>query len=177
MRFLTIALALIISTWCGSIHAADDGLAQLHARYHCEIVTRLAKLKAAKGPSDRFIIVGEVLRQAHFVQCLFDEAGARMLCEASSGFYTQKDGRPPRYVPTADTIAAVARLGFSTDATAGNFQREMDAHTHEALSKIADLLLATLHEAYGISVTTPIEIKAPLAPLSQKDRARCLPMS
>lgn len=178
MRSLAISLALLATTLCCRADAADTGgLAKLRARYHCEIVARLVKLKAAKGPSDRFIVIGGVLRQQQFAQCLFNTAGTQMLCEASSVYYSERNTGLRFFAPSAETIAAVARLGFTTDPNVGNFQRKMEARTNDELSKIADLLLATVHDAYGMNVTTRIEIKAPLAPLTRKDRARCLPVS
>ena len=172
-----LALAASLLMPCPARASETDGLAALRARYHCELAARLAKLKAAKGRSNRFIIVADVLRPFHFAQCLFDADGERVLCEASSGFFTQRDGGPRRYVPSLQTVAALARLGFSTDDSQGNFQRALEARTDDQVSQIADLLLATLHHAYGVRLETLLHIEAPLAPLSRKERARCLPMS
>lgn len=159
--------------------SAEDALSYqtFRARYHCEIVQRLALLKARKGAKDRFIIVSLKLHPDHFTQCMFHPDGMRVLCEASSGFFSRQRLGSKGYTPTAETVTALGQLGFSTDMRKGNFQREMEATTIPQISAIADLLLSSLYNGYGARAFSPIIIHAPLAPLKPSEQTRCVPLS
>ncbi len=45
-------------------------------------------------------------------------------CEASSGYYYNKEGTPRTFFLPREAIAALGRLGFSTDDSQGNFRYE-----------------------------------------------------
>jgi len=178
LRTFLVLLALGAS---GSVSIAysqeDRGYQSFRDRHHCEILQRLARLQVHKAKRNRFIIVGKTFVEDHFAQCLFESSGKRVLCEASSGFFIRRRLGGSGYRPSGATVAAIARLGFSTDDSEGNFQRVMDAETPTQLSAVADLLLATLYEAYGAREGTALTIKAPLAPLKRSERASCVPLS
>ena len=61
-------------------------------------------------------------------------------------------------------LAALARLGFSTDGSHGNFQQRMhfppEGPDPDAL---AGLMLRALYEGYGAHKDMPIEVQAPFA--------------
>ena len=144
-------------------------------KYHCEISQRLAKLQASKRTRDRYLVLALIHHPDRFAQCLFDDSGARVLCEASSGFYTQKGAKPRTFRPSPEAIEVLGRLGFSTDDSQGNFQRQMDTRTDRDIEAVADLLLAAIYEAYGARPNSALEITAPLAPMTAEELARCVP--
>ena len=145
-------------------------------KYHCEVVRRLGVIKASAGTSDRFLILAMTLHPNRFTQCLFDDDGMTMLCEASSGFYSQKPGEPRNLRLPPGALAELGRLGFSTDGESGNFKREINSKSVEDLSAVADLLLAGLYYGYGARLKTQIDITAPLAPRLDPKRAGCTPI-
>jgi hypothetical protein len=168
-----LAVAPTVTTAEVAVDRTDFGA--FRKKYHCEIFQRLAKLRASKGSRDRYLILALTHQPYRFAQCLFNDSGARVLCEASSGFYTQKDGKPRAFRPSTEAIAVLGRLGFSTDDSKGNFQREMDTRTDGELEAVTDLLLAALYEAYGARQSSALEITAPLAPMNDQELARCVP--
>jgi hypothetical protein len=110
----------------------------------------------------------------NYVQCLFIDHDMRMLCEAASGYYFDKPGKPrTAYVPRK-SIAALAELGFSTDDSHGNFQRMMPTPDETGRLAVSELVLKALYRGYGgrignrLMVTTPLagEKETPLKPLS-----------
>lgn len=147
------------------------------SKHHCEISQRLGILQALQTRRERFLIVALAHQPDRFAQCLFDAASSKLLCEASSGYFTQRGGRPRSFTPSPEAVAAIGRLGFSTDDSKGNFQREIEARTAADLEAAADLLLATLYDAFGAGPHSLLEILAPLAPLTAHDRSRCTPSS
>ena len=144
-------------------------------KYHCEISQRLAKLQASKRTRDRYLVLALIYHPDRFAQCLSMTSGARVLCEASSGFYTQKGAKPRTFRPSPEAIEVLGRLGFSTDDSQGNFQRQMDTRTDRDIEAVADLLLAAIYEAYGARPNSALEITAPLAPMTAEELARCVP--
>jgi hypothetical protein len=108
-----------------------------------------------------------------YVQCVFDTR-TRMLCEAASGFY---DGLPAvprsRRLP-ASAVAALGRLGFSTDDSAGNFQIWLDVADPPDFNAIADFTLKILHDVYDARAGVTLAFNAPLAP---HPTGKCVPVS
>jgi hypothetical protein len=153
-----------------------DTFHDLLVEYRCPVVDRLQQIYAAADSSDPqnwFLIVYFAARSNDYVQCVFDTK-TRMLCEASSGFYDNVATEPrTRWLP-ADAIAALGRLGFSTDDSAGNFQIWFDVPDPPDFNRIADFILRALHDGYGARANDDLEFNAPLAPHST---SKCIPVS
>ena len=96
-----------------------------------------------------------------------------MLCEASSGFYDTAPPEPRSHLP-AGAVAALGRLGFSTDDSAGNFQIWFDVPDPPDFDRIADFTLKTLHDAYDARAGVQLAFNAPLAP---RTTSQCIPVS
>jgi hypothetical protein len=149
----------------------------LLAAYRCEIVDRLDRIYEAGDPRsdrDRFIAVTVPEHPHGYVQCIFHDNRAKMLCEASSGYYYDKDGAPRTLWQPAEAIAALGRLGFSTDDSQGNFAIELDVASPPDLNAIADLVLKALHDGYGARADTQLRFNAPFAP---RPTSKCIPVS
>src|SRR5262249_53465618 len=116
VRALLIVLALAASSYTAAAQDADP-YRSLLARYRCPIVDRLERIYAIGDPAthrDEYLIVDMPPGPEAYVQCLFYRAD-KILCEASSGFYLAAPGRPRTAHLPASAVAALARLGFSTD--------------------------------------------------------------
>jgi hypothetical protein len=105
---------------------------------------------------------------------MFIESRTRILCEASSGYYYNKDGATRTFFLPPDAIAALGRLGFSTDDSQGNFRYEAGIAEPPDLNAIADLILTALHDGYGARAEAELRFNAPFAPRST---SRCIPVS
>jgi hypothetical protein len=140
------------------------------------VVDRLEQIyKAAPSshPQNLFLIVYFAARPNDYVQCVFDPL-THMFCEAASGFYDNKANEPrTRWLP-ASAIAALDRLGFSTDDSAGNFRVSFDLPEPPDLNAIADLILKALHDAFDARAGVTLLIEAPLAP---RPTGKCVPVS
>ena len=157
---------------------ADDAAASFRAllvEYRCPVVDRLEQIYAAidrAHPQNLFLIICLAGRPQDYVQCVFDTR-TRMLCESSSGYYDSKPDEPRAYRLPARSIAALGRLGFSTDDSAGNFQIWLDVSEPPDLNRIADFTLKALHDGYGARAGGKLEFNAPLAP---RTSSQCMPV-
>jgi hypothetical protein len=94
-------------------------------------------------------------------------------CHRNSGFYDDVEGVPrSRWLPASD-IAALGRLGFSTDDSQGNFQIWFDVAEPPDFNAIADFTLKALHDGYGARAGVTLEFNAPLAP---NPSLKCVPV-
>ena len=174
--------ALLLLTMASASGARADRAAFVD-EHRCAVMERLERIHASSDRStskDRFLAITTLWRgrpQA-YVQCIFFESDTKMYCEAASGFYEQRP-QERRLRPMPGSIAAIAALGFSTDPSEGNFSQEIDLGDPPDLSRAADLMLATLHDAYGARLWTELKFNAPFAPtLSRTPRpSRCIPTS
>ena len=177
-RLLVFAVALIVP---GTVSAAETAASfhELLVRYRCEVLDRLDRIYdsyAAGDPADvqdTFLIIYRLDRPQDYVQCVFD-APTKMYCEAASGFY---DEAPPavrsRHLsPTV--IAALGRLGFSTDDSAGNFEISFGVGDPPDLNRIAELMLRAMHDGYGVRANVKLGFNAPYAP---RPTRKCIPVS
>ena len=87
-----------------------------------------------------------------------------MLCEASSGFYETKPGAPRTAHLAPAKIAALGRLGFSTDDSRGNFSLDVAVSKEPDFDRTADLILRALYDGYGARDGDALEFTAPFAP-------------
>lgn len=175
------AYAFIIFT---AVMAATNGicgdasvtLRELFAQYRCPVVDRLEQIYQATDsadPQNWFLIVDFAAKPSDYVQCVFDTK-TRMLCEAASGFYDEVASKPrTRWLPK-DAIAALGRLGFSTDDSKENFQIWFDVATPPDFGAIAEFMLSALHDGFAARANDALQFEAPLAPDAKKV---CVPVS
>lgn len=160
------------------VAAAQEGRTfhDLLVQYRCPVVDRLQQIYAAADsadPQNWFLIVYFAARTNDYVQCVFDPK-TRMFCEAASGFYDDVATQPRTRWLSKDAGAALGRLGFSTDDTAGNFQILFDVPDPPDFNRIADFILRALHDGYGARANDDLEFNAPLAPHAS---SKCIPVS
>jgi hypothetical protein len=175
VRTVLIAAAFVAPTVAWAQDAATT-FRELLIQCRCPVVDRLEHIYATGDPSDtkdKFLVIDFPDRDQDYVQCIFD-ARTRMLCEASSGFYYDPPGKPRTYHLSASAIAALGRLGFSTDDSAGNFQIEFDVTDPPDLNAIADFMLKALHDGYGARADMKLHFNAPFAPHTS---SKCVPVS
>jgi hypothetical protein len=159
--------------------AANDMAASLRAlliQYRCPIVDRLDRIYAVGDPSsarNRFLAVTVPEHRHGYVQCMFIERNTRLLCEASSGYYYSKEDLPRLFWLSPDAIAALARLGFSTDDSHGNFRIELDVSNPPDFNAIADFILLALHDGYDARASSQLQFNAPFAP---RPTSKCIPV-
>lgn len=145
--------------------------------YRCPVVDRLERIYEAGDPTsqrNRFLAVTNPGHPHGYVQCMFVENRTKILCEASSGFYFDPAGATRSFRLSLEAIAALGRLGFSTDDSEGNFQTLFDIAAPPDFNVLADLILKALHDAYGARAETNLEFNAPFAP---RPTTTCLPVS
>ncbi len=161
---LAVGAFIIAALSIGSVAAADDGVSDFVNTYQCSLAGLIAKIEANPNKSDtqdRFIILSLPRPIAAYVQCAFDTGDREGICEASSGYWNNPWEKPHF---SAVQLAALARLGFSTDGSHGNFQQHMHfPPTGPDPDALAGLMLRALYEGYGAHKDIPIEVKAPFA--------------
>jgi hypothetical protein len=177
-RELGLAAALVLLLVPATAAGQDaDSLRELLKAYRCQVVDRLERIYDTGDPAstrDRFIAVTMPEHRHGYVQCIFYDRQSKVLCEASSGFYLGKPGMPRTLRLAPDAIAALARLGFSTDDSKGNFRVDFDVSNPPDFSALADFILKSLHDGYGARATTNLKFNAPFAP---RPTTSCLPVS
>ena len=157
----TIAILVIClsrATAAESITQQNVRINTLQTQYRCWIASILTHIGRQKksDPDDRFAIFYPATRPDAYVQCLFRPDGKEIYCEAESGYYA------PRYTPSPDKVAIAASLGFSTDATKGNFKLYRPITDPEALDRIAGLIVETLGRVYDLRLDETLNLNAPL---------------
>ena len=157
--------------------SAADSFDDLQVAYRCEVVRRLEQIYAAGDPRrdrDRYLAI-TVPDKAHaYVQCLFHDNRSRVYCEASSGFWMAKKGGPRTFNLPPQAVAALAKLGFDTNDSAGNFSIDQVADTSADFRPLADFMLRALHDGYGARSNTTLQFDAPFA---RATPASCVPGS
>ncbi len=136
------------------------GLAEFLDIYRCAVVDLLKRIYTRPHPDsqDRFLILEMEDKPDHYVQCAFDED--RALCEAASGFYADP-GQGPKF--STVQRQALAQLGFSMDASHGNFRQFLEFRSEPGYNGMADLLLKALYLGYGMQPDTLMRFTAPYA--------------
>ena len=171
-RAFVITVMLGAPTIGATIQDADT-YHDLLVRYGCAVADRLEQIYQASEPppdQDAFLIIDFADRPGDYVQCAFDTR-TKVLCEASSGFFLTE---PRSYWMPAQSIAALGRLGFSTDDSAGNFRIWFDVADPPDFNAIADFMLKALHDGYGARADRELGFDAPLAPHTT---SKCIPVS
>ncbi|HWU26734.1 MAG TPA: hypothetical protein VN154_10065 [Rhizomicrobium sp.] len=165
-----MAIGLLLSSHCD----ADDEEERFVDSYRCAILHQLDEIhfRRSRYEENRFVVI-EPLESPlgyaqNFVQCASDNTD-QMLCEAASGYYME-----PRTHLSRESVASLARLGFSTDDSHGNFQRQLRVPDESSRAAIGEMLLRALYEAYGIRIGHHLRVTAPLL---GEDRAPLAPQS
>lgn len=139
---------------------ADPALEALRQQHFCEILGYLTAIRGRPlALEDRYLIV-DVPKTPGYVQCIFFDNDRKVLCEVASGFY-DKPELGVQYV-SPDRLAAVAQLGFSLDASKGNYQLERRIKSAASVAKIADLMIRAMRGAYGTMPDSKFRYQAPL---------------
>jgi hypothetical protein len=128
------------------------------ATYLCPIADYLAEITRKPMTSHlRFLIVWAKDREECYVQCMFFDDDKQIRCEGASGYYYPES----KGFATAAKRQALEELGFSTDASAGNFAREL--RVDELGSRaIAKLIIELLARVYDLGTNDNLEYYAPL---------------
>ena len=171
----TLVAATLVMPVCATAQAQDT-YHDLLVEYRCAVVDRLQQIYAATDsshPQNWFLIVYFAARSNDYVQCVFDPK-TYMFCEAASGFYDNVATQPRTRWLSKDAVAALGRLGFSTDDTADSFRIGFDVADPPDFNGIADFILKALHDGFAARANDALEFKAPLAPHAT---AKCKPVS
>jgi hypothetical protein len=145
--------------------------------YRCQLVDRLERIYEFGDHAshrDRFIAVTVPRHRHGYVQCMFAERRSLLFCEASSGFYYDKKSAPRTQWLARDKIEALARVGFSTDDSKGNFSLEKPLDRQPDFNALADLILQALHDGYDARAETKLRFDAPFA---KRTTSSCIPVS
>jgi hypothetical protein len=129
----------------------------LLATYLCPIEDYLAEItRKPMTPRSRFLIVWARGRDEYYVQCLFFDDDRQIRCEGASGYYYDEI----KGYMTAAKGEVLAELGFSTDASAGNFARELRVD-ELGTRAIAKLIIEMLARVYDLGTSEKLEYYAP----------------
>lgn len=146
-------------------------------RHHCEVTTRLAMIRDTPVVKNKFLAISPDADRGAYVQCLFNEAGDQVYCEAASGYYRTPNGKTwvPDMPPAA--VSALESLGFETKIEQGNFWQELAIKDGSDLDGVANLMLGALFDAYGVRLGLTLNINAPLVELEGPMPPTCTPSS
>lgn len=172
---LTIAAVLLVAS--DAFAQAQTSFRQFLAAYRCSVVHRLERIYEAGDPArhrDRYLAITVMEHPHGYVQCMFFANRTRMLCEASSGYYFSKPGKPRIFWLSREARAALQALGFSVDDRPGNHALEFEVRSPPDFNAIADLMLKALHDAYDARASSTLHFSAPFAP---RESSSCIPIS
>jgi len=172
-----LAVGLVASVLASQAAAGRDSYHDLLVVYRCEVVHRLERVYVSGNPAndrDRFIAVTVPGHPHGYVQCIFHDHQTGLYCEAASGFWYDKPGTPRTFHQPPAAIAALARLGFDTDDSKGNFKIDFPVAAPPDFNAIADFILRALHDGYGARADSNLEFNAPFAPNTP---TTCIPVS
>jgi hypothetical protein len=177
-KMLLPALLLTAALLTPEMTSAQDATTfeQFLQQYLCPVVDRLQRIYATGDPEkfpDEYLIVDMPPQRENYVQCLFYRTD-KIMCEAASGFYLNAPEEPRTMYLAPSALAALARLGFSTDDSRGNFRIDLDLANPPDFNAIATLILRTLHDAYGARAQTKLDFHAPYA---EHAGSKCTPVS
>jgi len=174
---IVLTMSVLLAT---SAAWADDAATTFHdllVQYRCPVVDRLERIYETGDPAssrDRYLAVTVPHVAQAYVQCMFHDNNRKLYCEAASGFYDAPPGAPRTFHQPADAIAALGRLGFSTDDSAGNFSGDLDVAASPDFNAFADFMLKALHDGYGARADMKLQFNAPFAP---RTSSKCIPVS
>lgn len=175
-----VRFGLVVATLLPGLASAQEmksSLRELLIEYRCPVVDRLERIYEHGDHSshrDRFIAVTVPEHRHGYVQCIFVERRSQVLCEASSGYFYDKKDAPRTFWHPPDVVAALDRLGFSTDDSKGNFRLMREVGERPDFNALADLILKALHDGYGARAETNLRFNAPFA---KRATTSCVPVS
>jgi hypothetical protein len=120
------------------------------AAYQCEITLRLVVMHRLGKPTredNRYLILSLRDAPGHYAQCVYFDNDQQMMCEVASGYFTTAEGEPPLFHLSDDRVAALGALGFSTDASHGNYRKAVEMKGAESYGETGRLLLSTVNYA------------------------------
>ncbi len=170
-------LAVVLAMPIGAAAQQPDTFHDLLVEYRCPVVDRLEQVYTAGDPASsrhRFLAIEVPHATQAYVQCMFHDNNTKLYCEAASGFYYDAPGAPRTFHHPGRAIAALGRLGFSTDDSAGNFNIDLDVSDPPNFNPLADFMLKALHDAYGARADMKLQFNAPFAP---RATSKCIPVS
>jgi type III secretion system-like peptide-binding chaperone len=173
--FRWVGVFLLVAMSAGQ--AAADSFRDLLINYRCEVVNRLEQIYRTGDPSSdrrRFLSISVPGHPQGYVQCIFHDNQTALYCEAASGYWFDKKGEPRTFHQPAATVAALARMGFDTDDTQGNFKIDLPLAETPDFNAAADFMLRALHDGYGARADMRLRFNAPFAP---KTPSTCIPVS
>ena len=179
LAMLARIIILVMILFAAPVAWAQDSSDTLHdllVQYRCPVVDRLERVYPTDDRTDtqdNFLIIDFPGHRQDYVQCVFDTR-TKVLCEASSGYFYDSPDKPRTYRLPASAIAALGRMGFSTDDSAGNFRIWLDVADPPDFNRLADFMLRALYDGYGARANMNLQFSAPLAPHSS---SKCIPVS
>lgn len=140
--------------------ALQHRLDALQEKYRCPITEYLLAIRRRPlARKRRFLVLSPLIAEG-YVQCLFFDKDRQIDCEAASGYYDPDMAD----VKTPAKLAALAALGFATDASAGNFVQQRPVSSDGALYDVAGMLVETLARVYDLDPDDLLRFDAPLVP-------------
>lgn len=179
MRVHAYVVAVLLAASLAPVLALAQGAEsyqKLRLQYRCPVADRLERIYAKGDPErfpDEYLIVDLPPLPEHYVQCLFYKRG-KLYCEVASGFFLDPPGQPRTMYLPAQAIAALARLGFSTDGSDSNFKLDLDVPDPPDFGAVADLMLKALHDGFGARAESRLRFHAPYA---RRRSLKCVPVS
>lgn len=168
---------LMVTLGASQAAIARDSFHDLLVVYRCEVVKRLEQIYITGDPAndrDRFLAVTVPTHPHAYVQCIFHDHQTGLYCEASSGWWYGKKDEPRTFWQSPETIAALARIGFDTDDSQGNFNVDLPIADTPDFNAAADFILRALHDGYGARGEMNLRFDAPFAPNAP---STCVPVS
>lgn len=160
---VAIAATILAAAPAGAA-SGPSTLHELAAAYRCHILERLHRIHDGDRTTsrDRFIALYPDGRPDAYVQCIFLERDTKLLCEAASGAYRLKAGEAGPATPAGD-MGRLRSLGFAPDPAGGNLRRDLALRRPADLGAAADLILAALHDGFGMRWPVKLRVRAPKA--------------
>lgn len=170
-----VATCLGLLWLAAAARAADDpGEARFLRHYLCPVGQMLNVIRdtpwKSKEEHGRYLILYPRGEESAYAQCLFFDGGGSVRCEIESPFYAPKNVAVPRA-----RLPAVARLGYDTDASKGNYVREFKLDDEKS-PPLAEFMLRSLYEAFLDNPAAVLMFHAPLVKASPPRHA-CAPTS
>jgi len=117
------------------------------------IVTSLQRLQEEGGKNNYCIFTSDI-RRNYYIQFAGAQGETRLRAEAVSNQFLES-----RYALTEAQMTQLQELGWRLDSTQSpNFHREFEAQDEADRTAIAELVLRTLTEVYGLLPTQPLVV-------------------
>lgn len=166
LRMLVGGGLAIVATGTQAEPAANDLNALLGA-YQCTVFDAIEAIHRIKHPGyeqNRYLVLVVMDKPQAFVQtyaqCHFEDGDRSFDCEVASGYWEDIVRKPADHMPPS-SIAYLGSLGFNTNDSHANFQREMPAKTQEQRAEVAELLLRAMYGVFNARANSRIDIEAP----------------